>query len=210
MAMAADPDGLPVAALLMAAGLSSRMGGPNKLLTPFMGAPLIVHGVRAVSAAGFARRIAVLGRDSATIGELIAGGGFEIAINPRFAEGFGTSLAAGFSEIIATGKPTVAGALVMLADMPFITAGDLDGLIAAFRAHGGKAVVRASCDGRPGNPVIVPLPLFEPMAALAGEKNGRDLIAGAGLPLVLVETGPAALNDLDTPDAFDQARDPVT
>ena len=184
-----------IAALLMAAGSSRRMGGPNKLLMAYHAKPLITFAVDAVMGAGFSKRILVTGRDQQEIQKHAAG--FEVTHNPRFAEGFGTSLAAGFSALQI--MPEIDGALVMLADMPLITLAHLNEMIAAFDD---KSIVRAMHQGQPGNPVIIPKALFVEMTKLNGEQSGQMILKASGLTTLLVETGPAALADADTPEAF--------
>ena len=64
----------------------------------------------------------------------------------------------------------------MLGDMPDVTAADLDRLIAAFAKSGGTAIVRATHDGRRGNPVILPRALFPAVAQLEGDTGARHLV----------------------------------
>ena len=184
-----------IAALLLAAGNSRRMGGPNKLLMPFHGQPLFKHAVNAIANANFAERILVTGRDNAETKKHAPA--FTIVHNPLFEQGFGTSLAAGFSALIE--KPEIGGALVMLADMPFITAEHLDRLIDAFD---GISVIRPAHEGVPGNPVVLPRKLFAAMTRLGGDQSGQALIKASGLEVTLVESGPACLADIDTQENF--------
>jgi molybdenum cofactor cytidylyltransferase len=187
-----------VGALLMAAGNSRRMGGPNKLLMTLHNQPLIRFSMNAVRGGKFATRMIITGHDGENIAALAEG--FEVVHNPRFIEGFGTSLAAGFSVLLL--QPDIDGALVMLADMPLIKAVQLTILADAFGAENGQAVIRAAHNGQPGNPVIIPRSLFSNMAKLDGDQSGQAIIKASGLPLVLVEIGPAALADADTPQAL--------
>jgi molybdenum cofactor cytidylyltransferase len=187
-----------IAALLMAAGNSRRMGGPNKLLMTLHRKSMISFAVKAVIEANFEKRIMVTGRDADGISVFATG--FEVVHNPHFAEGFGTSLSAGFSALML--QPDIDGALVMLADMPLIKAVHLTILTDAFATENGQAVIRAGHNGLPGNPVIIPKSLFSNMAKLDGEQSGQTIIKASGLPVVLVEIGSAALADADTPEAL--------
>ncbi|MBM7328098.1 NTP transferase domain-containing protein, partial [Agrobacterium sp. S2] len=92
-----------------------------------------------------------------------------------------------------------------LADMPGMASGDLDRLIAAFRTTDGEAVVRATGNGKPGNPVILPKSLFEAVTHLEGDVGARRIIETSGLPIIYVEIGEGALLDVDTPDAIHAA-----
>ena len=95
--------------------------------------------------------------------------------------------------------------MVVLADMPAVTAQDLKRLIAAFKAEDGAAVVRAVADGKRGNPVILPRALFDAIGDLTGDVGARHVIDTGGLPIVDVEIGPGAHLDLDTVEAIERA-----
>ena len=101
---------------MLAAGLSRRMGGPNKLLQPYRGKPLLAHALRVAEEIEFADRIAVTGRDCAETEALAASFGFRCVFNPSFAEGLGTSIAAGVRAL----QPEAEGAFIALGDMPEI------------------------------------------------------------------------------------------
>lgn len=187
--------------LLLAAGRSSRMGGPNKLLASFDGEPLICRVARRAVAAKAARTIAVLGHQAADMAPLIAGTGIETVENRDYAHGLSTSLKAGIAAL----GDRVDGALVMLADMPGIETADLEKMIAAFRRAGGTAVIRATHNGKRGNPVILPRALFEAAMHLEGDTGARHLVEQGELDVVEVELGEAASVDVDTPDALRRA-----
>ena len=189
-----------VAALLMAAGNSRRMGGPNKLLLPFHGQLLIEIAIATVKHANFYARVMVTGRDHVEVVKFGADNGFQIIHNPNHEQGFGTSLGAGFAALL--GAQNIDGALVMLADMPLITSSHLDTLIDAFSACKTPTIIRASDRSVAGNPVIIPQALFEDMAKLDGEQSGQAIIKASGLLLRLVDIGAAAHADIDTPQAL--------
>jgi molybdenum cofactor cytidylyltransferase len=190
-----------IAALLMAAGHSRRMGGPNKLWLPFKGISLIVFSSNAVMRSSINRRLMVTGRDAELTGKYGTNCGFDVIYNPDFESGFGTSLSVGFSNLLQ--KPDVDGALVMLADMPLITAAHINQLVEAFDAARGQNIIRAAYNGHPGNPVVIPRPLFYALSQLTGDKSGQDILKTSGFPLSLVEIGHAAIADIDTPEALD-------
>ena len=189
-----------VAALLMAAGNSRRMGGPNKLLLPFCGQPLVAHAVEAVKHANFYKSIMVTGRDHVEIAKYGVGDGYQIVHNPNYEQGFGTSLGAGFLALFEA--QNIDGALVMLADMPLITSDHLNALIHAFAAAKTPTIIRASNNGVAGNPVIVPQALFQDMARLDGQQSGQAILKASGLPTQFVDIGSAAHADIDTPQAL--------
>ena len=189
-----------VAALLMAAGNSRRMGGPNKFLLPFCGQPLVAHAIAAVKHANFCARFMITGRDHVEIAKFSADCGFQIIHNPNHELGFGTSLGAGFSALL--NAQNIDGGLVMLADMPLITFDHLNALIDAFAACKTPTIIRASNGGVAGNPVIIPQALFQDMARLDGEQSGQTILKASGIPTHFVDIGPAAHADIDTPQAL--------
>jgi molybdenum cofactor cytidylyltransferase len=95
--------------------------------------------------------------------------------------------------------------MIVLADMPGVSTGDLDHLIGSFEKSGGAAVVRAVHDGKRGNPVILPRSLFHAVSLLEGDTGARHLVEAEGLNVVDVEIGEGAGIDVDTRDALESA-----
>ncbi|MFZ1681794.1 MAG: nucleotidyltransferase family protein, partial [Rhizobiaceae bacterium] len=185
--------------VVLAAGRSSRMGGPNKLLSRFDGVTLVRRSVERATASSADAVVVVTGHQHDEIGRALAGTSARIVHNERFGEGLSSSLKAG---VKAAGE--AAGILVMLADMPGITTGDLDRIIQAARDNPG-AVIRATHGGRRGNPVVLPEPLLDAVNGLAGDAGARALVESAGDDAIDVEIGAGALLDVDTPEALDAA-----
>ena len=188
---------LPVHAVVLAAGRSSRMGGPNKLLALFGGEPLIRRTVARVLASRAAGTVVVTGHQADRIGAALFGLDLQTVVNPDFASGLASSLKAGIARL----PDEAAGALVVLGDMPAVEADDLDRLLAAFDKAGGRAIVRATHDGRRGNPVVLPRSVFSAVARLEGDTGARHLVEAGEVPVVDVEIGAAAALDVDTPEA---------
>jgi len=189
---------LAVGAVLLAAGRSSRMGGPNKLLALFDGVPLVRHSADRLAASNASPVVAVVGHQADATRQALAGAIRDIVENPDFQSGLASSLKAGIRRL----PDTLDGVLVALADMPGVTAGDYNRMIDAFRSHGGGAVVRATAGGRRGNPVILPRILLGRIDELQGDTGARHLIETSGLEVLDVELGEAARVDVDTPDAL--------
>lgn len=190
-----------VHAVVLAAGRSSRMGGPNKLMAHFSGRPLIRRTVECALVSTISGATVVTGHQAARIREALDGLDTGIVHNPDFASGLASSLKTGIAAVPEDGS----GALVMLGDMPAISSGDLDRLIAAFRKAGGRVVVRATHDGKRGNPVILPRALFGAVSQLEGDTGARHLVESGLLPVVDVEIGEGASIDVDTRDALESA-----
>ncbi|MER9506431.1 molybdopterin-binding/glycosyltransferase family 2 protein [Mesorhizobium sp. M0579] len=195
------PAGLKVDIVLLAAGRSSRMGGPNKLLALFDGKPLVRRTVERALASKATSTVVVTGHQRERVHAALSGLDVIFADNPDFADGLSSSLKAGIARVGAE----AAGAMIVLGDMPGISSTDLDRLIEAFRRDGGRSVVRAAHDGRRGNPVLLPRALFGGIAHLEGDTGARHLVEAEGLDVIDVEIGDGASIDVDTREALEDA-----
>ncbi len=188
-----------VAALILAAGAGRRMGGPNKLLAEIGGVSLI----RKVALAGLQSRadavLVVTGHRAADVDAALASLDVRSIHNPDHAEGLSTSLRTGVAAL----GGAVDGALILLADMPFVDRALIDRMIAAFEQAGATSIIAPRHDGRRGNPVLWPRRLFPQLMAIAGDKGGRDLLVQHAAAIVEIEAGPAVSIDIDTPEALD-------
>ncbi|NML73411.1 NTP transferase domain-containing protein [Rhizobium sp. S-51] len=196
-----EPHPTRVAVVLLAAGRASRMGddGRHKLLSEFDGEPLVRRSARIAREAEAGPVFVVTGHRATEISACLEGLDVTCIDNPDYASGMASSLKAGVSAANAGGAD---GVLVMLADMPGVSAHDLDALVSAFQASGGRAIVRAVADGQRGNPVILPRSTFEAVKTLEGDIGARPIIETAGLPVIDIEIGAAARLDVDTPEAI--------
>ncbi len=190
-----------VAAVILAAGQSSRMGGPNKLLARLGSKPL----VRIVAEAALASRASpvtvVTGRDAEEVRAALAGLPVTFVHNPHFAEGLSTSVRTGIGAL----PSAASGTLVLLADMPHITTEMIDRLVSAFQTGKGAGIVVPTVGGRRGNPVLWDRRYFDELSKVSGDTGGRDLIAAHRDAVREVELGEAAAIDLDTPEALKAA-----
>lgn len=197
---AADAQGGPLWGLLMAAGRSTRMGGPNKLLAPLQGAPLVRLAAEAMVSAPLAGTLCVVGHQADGVRRALEGLDLEFVENPDYAAGLSTSLKAGIGAV----PKHAAGVLICLGDMPSVTSSDLGRLVEAFRAAGGTSVVRATHGGKRGNPVLLPASLFPAIATIDGDTGARHIVEAGAAPVVEVEIGAAASLDIDTPNDLEK------
>jgi molybdenum cofactor cytidylyltransferase len=189
-----------VAIVLLAAGRSSRMGegGSHKLLAEFDGLPLVRRSAQTALESNARSVTVVTGHRRAEIEQALSGLSVSTIENPDYASGMASSLIAGISvEAVRDAD----GILIMLADMPGVSADDLNCLIAAFHESGAGAIVRAVSRGKRGNPVILPRSLNAAILRLEGDIGARHIIETAGVPIVDIEIGDAAHFDVDTPEA---------
>ncbi|WP_310497154.1 NTP transferase domain-containing protein [Sandarakinorhabdus sp.] len=182
----------PVGAVVLAAGRSSRMAGPHKLLAVWQGKPLVAHVVDAIMAAGLPPPVVVLGARGDDVREALAGREAHFVSAPDWEDGLGRSLAAGIGAV----PGDWAAALVCLADMPRIE----PELIAAMAAAPGDVAVPV-WQGRRGHPVRWSRAHFPALRALAGDAGGKALLAGLELTEVPAPSD-AILDDIDTPEAL--------
>lgn len=191
-----------VAALILAAGQGRRMGGPNKLLAEIDGRSLVRHVAEAACASRAHPAVVVTGHAATAVETALSGLAVAFAHNSDHPAGLSTSIRRGVAAL----PDDAAGALILLADMPYITAAMLDRLIAAFEAAEGRPIVVPTHQGRRGNPVLWPRQFFGALGALAGDVGARHLIGEHADEVVEVEIGEAAAIDLDTPEALALAR----
>lgn len=189
-----------VEAVLLAAGKASRMGvgGAHKLLADFDGEPLVRRCAEAAVEAGVGTLHVVTGHRGEEIEAALSGVDCHRVHNPAYEEGMASSLVAGLSAL----GSDAAGLLVMLADMPGVTADHLKRMTEAFRRAGGRAIVRATAGEKRGNPVILPRATFAAIRQLQGDVGARQIVETSGLEVIDVDIGAAAHLDVDTPEAI--------
>jgi molybdenum cofactor cytidylyltransferase len=191
---------MSVAAVVLAAGLSRRMGPRNKLLMrDASGQPMVTRVVVSSLASRADPVIVVTGHEAGAISESLTGLPVHLVHAPNYAQGMSASLQAGIAAL-----PNAAGgALICLGDMPLVSAALLNRLISAFEAATHPAIVVPLCDGVRGNPVLWGHAFFGAVATLSGDQGARTLLAAFAGNVVTVETGDdAVLRDFDTPEAF--------
>lgn len=197
-AVAADgpvPRAPRIAALVLAAGRSTRMNGVNKLLADVDGMPMIARTVDAVLASHARPVVVVTGHQPDGIRAALAGRNVALVHNPAFAEGLSTSLRAGLAAVPADCD----GVLVCLGDMPQVTAAAVNRLIAAYNPTEGRAICVPTADGKRGNPVLWDRGFFTDMAAVAGDTGARHLLGEyADRVCEVPMDGDGVLTDVDT------------
>lgn len=187
-----------VAIAVLAAGRSTRMTGANKLLATFDGVPLLRRSAIAAIEAGGSPVIAVLGHMAEQCQDVLKGLDVTIARNADYASGLASSLQCAIRHLPSMTE----GAMIMLADMPALSADHLRRLVREFQDAGGQSVVRATFQAKRGNPVILPRILFDEVFTLAGDVGARHLIEREDVPVIDVELGEAAALDVDTRTAL--------
>ena len=192
-----------VAAIVLAAGRSTRMGGPNKLLADLGGKPLVRIVAEQAVASKASGVIVVTGHQADLVEKALAGLNVTFVRNPDFAAGLASSVKAGITAVPADAD----GAVVCLGDMPLIDTKLIDRLIEAFAPDRGSLIALPVSEGRRGNPVLWSRRFFGELMTLDGDVGARHLIMKHGEAVAEVPVdGQAAFLDIDTPQALAEAR----
>jgi len=192
-----------VAAVILAAGRSTRMGGPNKLLAELGGKPLVRIVTEQALESKASDVIVVTGHQADEVQKALHGLKVKFVHNPDFAEGLASSVKTGIAAV----PETADGAVICLGDMPLISAHLIDRLIEAFAPDRGNLIAVPVSDGRRGNPVLWSRRFFNELMTLDGDIGARHLIAkhGEAVAEIPVE-GHGAFLDIDTPQALEAAQ----
>jgi molybdenum cofactor cytidylyltransferase len=191
--------GKQVAAVVLAAGRSTRMGAVNKMIAEIGGKPLVRIAAEQALASKASPVIVVTGHERDKVEAALKGLDVRFANNPDYAEGLGTSLRTGIAAV----PPEADGAVILLGDMPQIDAKLIDRLVAAFDPEKGALVVVPTIEGRRGNPVIWARRFFPELMAVTGDVGARHIIANVAEAVAEVPVSdPAITVDVDTPDVL--------
>ena len=190
--------GCRIAALVLAAGSSTRMGGANKLLCQVGGVPMARRAVNAALASRCISVQVVTGHQAEAVEAALSGLAVECLRNPDYATGMASSLRAGLAALPAEADAVV----VVLADMPWVSGALIDRLVAAWDPRDPRIVAPVR-DGRRGNPILWPRALVAKMAQVEGDVGARALLQTHADRLTLVGwEDDAIFADVDTPDAL--------
>ena len=160
-----------LAAIVLAAGTSSRMGPVNKLLVARGNLPLVRVVCQQVVASDFDQVIVVLGHEHERIRAVLADLPVTTVVNPHYRDGMASSVAAGVAAATVTD-----GFLFALADMPEIRVATYRALRRAFSAAEPGSIVVPYHQGKRGNPVIFAERYREELASLTGDRGAKQLL----------------------------------
>lgn len=192
-----------VAAVVLAAGRSTRMGDVNKLLAEWHGKPLVRHAVEAALASHASPVLVVTGHEAEVVEAVLSGLDVRFVRNPDHAQGLSTSVCAGIAALPAQ----AAGVVVLPGDMPLVQPQTIDRLIAAFADRPDASAAVPTLAGRRGNPVLLSRQLFPVVTAQTGDVGARGLLDAAGEALIEVPIDDDSVAfDIDTPEALANLR----
>jgi molybdenum cofactor cytidylyltransferase len=191
--MPGDRSSSPVAGIVLAAGASSRMGR-NKMFLEIGGETLLHRAVRVAADAGLSPLIVVIGHDAGRARELLGGLPCQPVVNADYLQGVQSSVRTGVEAV----PDAVRAAIVMLADMPLVTADMLATLVGRYRAGAAPLVLSTYGDVN-APPTLYDRSLFPELTTLAGPGCGKQVVKRHRHEAVAVEWPLEALDDLDEP-----------
>jgi molybdenum cofactor cytidylyltransferase len=198
--MSAERSRAAVAGVVLAAGTSSRMG-TNKLFLSLGGETVLQRAVRTAATAGLDPIIVVLGHENERARAALDGLRCAPVVNPDFVQGINTSLRSGIAAV----PESAAAALVLLADMPLVTAEMLAAIVAHYR-NGDAPLVVSNYAGVDAPPMLYDRTLFPELRALEGEGCGKKVVKRHRSEAVQIAWPAGALTDLDLPADVERVR----
>ena len=203
------------AAIILAAGSSSRMGGGrHKLLLPLHDRPVLAHVIDAALTSQARPVVIVLGHQAEQVRTKIVAYTIHpnliIVENPRYLQGMSTSMHLGIQILTSQDYKkndecySIDSALIVLGDQPLITVRVIDSLITTYRITG-KRIVAPLYEGKRGSPVLFDKSLFPELLEIAGDEGGRKVLERHREDVEVVEMSDALANyDVDTWEAYQQ------
>lgn len=186
--------------VVLAAGLSRRMGQP-KLLLALEGRPVLRHAVERVLVGGVERVVVVVPPDSEALRAALDGLPVQWAVNPNPRAGQGTSIAAGIEALPSGTK----AALIALGDQPLLPPRVIPEILAVFGRTGMPIVAPRYREGQ-GNPVLFGVQVFSELRALSGDRGARSVIEKDASRVAWVDLDLPMPPDMDTPEDYDRLR----
>jgi molybdenum cofactor cytidylyltransferase len=184
-----------LAAVVLAAGESSRLGTPKQLVL-YQGLPLVARAARAALNAGADPVVVVLGANAERVGAALFGIPVIAVVNPEWARGMGTSVATGVRAILDQ-APSTGGVLIMLADQPLVGAAALGRLLESWRDLPDTITAAAYADTI-GVPAVFGRAHFDALCSLPAAAGAAPLLRQVDAQVHRVVMPEAAVN-IDTP-----------
>ena len=175
------------------------MGSTNKLTASVAGVPMVARVVDALLQSHAEPVLVVTGHEPERIADALTGREVRLVHNADYADGIASSIRVGI-EALGDG---VDGAVIALADMPWVGTGVIDKLIDAYTADGDLSIFVPMFGRKRGNPVLWGAQHFPELTALSGDVGGQSLFHRYSAAIRHVDVDSANINiDVDTPEAL--------
>ena len=191
-----------ISAIVLAAGMSRRMGRP-KLLLPLGGELAIQRVVRTVTCSAADETIVVVGHRRAEMEDALKHLPARVVYNPDYAQG---EMLSSIQTGLRAASPQATAALIVLGDQPGISTAVIARIVTALRAHGDR-ICLPTYGGRRGHPIGLPRRFWPEVLALGGDASLRDVIRRHQADIMEVAVpDEAVLVDMDTPEDYKRIR----
>jgi molybdenum cofactor cytidylyltransferase len=187
-----------VAAILLAAGRGTRFGEEPKLLARLGGKALVRHATEAAVHSSADPVLVVTGHRADAVQAELKGLPVRIVHNPDFADGLSTSLKAGFFAL----PPDARAAIILLGDMPLVSASLIDDLVAGWSGSGQPPALVPTLNGRRGNPVVISRALQGAIEGLTGDVGAGPVLRKRPDVVEWPTADDAVVQDIDTQEEF--------
>ncbi|MFY9825020.1 MAG: nucleotidyltransferase family protein [Thermoanaerobaculia bacterium] len=194
-----------VAGILLAAGTSSRMGS-NKLLFELEGESVLRRAAKRALAGGLSPLVVVLGHESDKTARELEGLPCEWALNPLYQQGINSSLKSGAMAVQGLKATAAIAAMVMLADMPFVTAEMIAAMVARYRESTAPLVI-SDYEGVNAPPMVYDRSLFNELLLMTGEGCGRQVVKRHRSEAEVLPWPVSALADIDVPEDYARVKE---
>jgi len=183
--------------IVLAAGMSTRMPGRNKLLVKIDGKPIIRRVVEQALSSKVEEVIVVLGWEAEKIRRTLEDLPCRFVVNKAYRKGQSSSVKTGLKEI-ASGTEAI---LVLPGDVAMINPSSIDKVVEAYN-DGKNSIVVASHAGKPGHPILLSKKLFAEIEQIDESNYGlKSVVSRHQTEVRMVETGSEEiLLDVDTPN----------
>ena len=186
-----------IAAIIPAAGLSSRFDGANKLVQPLGVFSIVQHVVQAAKSTGCHSIIVVTGYEAQSVRQALRDEPVQVVHNEMFEAGMGASISAGVKE-----AGDVDGYLIWPADMPLIKPSSAAAVIDEFDP---AAIVVPICDGKRGHPVLFPATFRVPLEGLTHQNGARSILNANADSIKEIEIADSGIHcDIDNREDLDR------
>ena len=182
------------AAIILAAGNSSRLGHPKQLL-PYRGQTLLTHTTTEIGKAGLDPVIVVTGAFHAAVSEALRGQTLDILFNSAWETGMASGIVSGLSHLLSR-QPEISAVIISVCDQPFISSELLLQLINTHETSG-KGIVACTYADSMGTPVLFGHPYFQQLLKLTGSEGAKKLFRQHPADLATVDF-PEGNIDIDT------------
>ena len=190
-----------IAVVVLAAGVSSRMGKPKQTL-PVNGVPMLENVLEVFRKSNVGRVVVVLGANAVEVRRQVKFAGELVVVNPQFTEGMSSSLRLGLKHV-----GTEANAVIIaLGDQPFVLPTTIDKMVETYERSKATIVVPTHRGAR-GNPVLFDKSVFPQIARVRGDMGAKSVVQENAAQVLEVEVSDGGvLVDIDTPSDLMEVR----